>query len=64
MLGHNQYLNYRKYLVQTRTLATKDPYHASAVPCNIKAAILSINAIARTTHPFEDDRRWTADNRT
>ena len=48
--------------MKTHKLAIVDPNHTVVVPHNIKVTVTKTNAIALTTHLFEDDRQLTADD--
>ena len=48
--------------MQTQTLATKDPNHASAVQCSIKVNIKRSNATANAINPFKNDGQSIANN--
>ena len=62
MIGQNQYLDYEKCWVQTKTLAKKDPNYISMVLYNIEADFLRIYAITWSVHLFEDDRQLVLDD--
>ena len=54
MLRQNQYSKEEKCLVHTYILATKNPNHPSAVPCNIEATVPSTNTAVQITYLFEE----------
>ena len=62
MLGQYQYSNYKKFWVQIHTFVAKNHNVAGVLPGNVKKTVPRINAIAWTTHIFDNDRQLRAND--